>query len=877
MKIKNQKTDISVWLLFIAASVIVLFFLWYFFIYVNSQENILVQKSFRALTQIGNNFESRYKSYYSIVSSSDMKAMLEQCNKDFKQTANEITKYSFGIELIDKDKPEDNNYIYLRDSTGKISKPVKYFLSDTNRTCTSKEVNFRINKDDFFKPIERKDVFEEIIFIKVLPPSNTNEFFYSSFKGDLQVNKLDSIAMPDKGISSGGVSDVKISGIDYKLFLTKINLYNDEVYYVGGVINKDDYVKDTRSINSYLVLLILFIFITFLLSIPLFKIKMISENQQLKVADLLLSTLSIIIGTFFILLVILSVLGYNRSNSKINSQLTGLSESIKNSFIGEIKKIDRTLDLYAGHALIKGRLKSGGLKSVKLGDSTYIILKQPLIIGLDNFTRLKLNDSVHSDDKGLIITNSRNHAFINYRNVLYMRLHDTVYSKLENSDFIELNNQTYNYFKLIFKLNNEGWQSSIISSREKSSSSDNYSYRKYFIESGEWRLEGSRLMLDFVISSTSGEQLGVVSKRKGDTVYVITSRLNSVINTILPAGFGFCVIDSKGDVMLHSDSERMLRENFLEETRNSGNLLSAIYGNRKIHFSAKYLGKNHTCYIQPVSTLPLYLITFYDDSYNNSLNMQITSTTLIFLFFLLVLFLLQVILSRVVDYRKSGLKRNLDIIDWLRPADWKIIIYKKILLSNFLSVVLMVISYMLTNTGNTIFLIYLLVSIQVIAANFYTNKLTHELFGKKYLPGQILLSIFVLTFIFYMAVKTGADFPYLAMNGIISGLFNYLLITYKKPVFASSKSDYKIFYSYLLSWLFVIVIAPLIIFYTKLYNYETGLDTAHTLYSYAENIARRNYDIDKFYDDYMNKSFFGFKRTSQIAGDLLFKRHGQVI
>ena len=67
-KIK-PKYDISVWLLLTAAVFIVVFFLWYFFIYVSGQEKLQVQKDFRALTQIGDNFKSRYESYISIIKS----------------------------------------------------------------------------------------------------------------------------------------------------------------------------------------------------------------------------------------------------------------------------------------------------------------------------------------------------------------------------------------------------------------------------------------------------------------------------------------------------------------------------------------------------------------------------------------------------------------------------------------------------------------------------------------------------------------------------------------------------------------------------------------------------------------------------------------
>ena len=499
IKANKQKTDVSIWLLFVAAFIIVIFFFWYFFIYVNNQEELLVQKSFRVLTQVGENFKNRYDSYYSIVNATDMTTLLNKCDKDLNETKNDIKRYTFGIEIIESSKPVNNNYIYIKDDSIKIKKTVKYLKENNINDTKTKDVYFRISKDDFFQPLKSKDVFEEIIVVKNFPKSNINEFFYSSIKGELEVAGLDSIIMPYPGISSGIVTEAKISGNDYKLFLTKVNLKNGGNYYVGGVISTDRYIEETRAINSYTIMLILFLFITFLLSIPLFKLRMISENQQLKTSDLLLSTLSIILGTCFILLVFLSILGYSNTNKKINTSLKVLSDSIKYNFIREIDNIDGTIDLFKTNSLIKGKLQVLNRKKIKLGDSTVIAINDSVYIGLKNLTEVRLSNSTFTSGRKLIFIKQNDTTYFNLNDILYFKLNNTIYSRLNDLTFINLNNQTYKYFKLIFDLDKTGQQVTIISSREKKSSPDNYSYRKYFIESGEWHLNGSRLMLDFII------------------------------------------------------------------------------------------------------------------------------------------------------------------------------------------------------------------------------------------------------------------------------------------------------------------------------------------------------------------------------------------
>jgi len=568
-KDKNKKKtnpNVNVWFLFVASSVIIIFFLWYFLIYVNGNEKLLIQKSFRVLNQVGENFKSREKSFRGLTESGEMEYQLNNEMLGFNEKNRIIKRYFSGIEIADSRDPLDKNYFYF-------SKNYKTIITESKKT---KDVYHKINKKDFFEPIERKDVFEEIIIVKKDSAGEKYNFVYSSFPGDLDVENLDSLIGTDKGLSSGIVKDIELSGIEYVLFMTQIQLRNNELYYVGGVVIKSVYMRQIRSINAYVALLLLIIFFIFLFSIPLIKLKMISENLQLKMRDLSLSGLSIIFGAFFTLLVILSLYSQYQREDNVNNSLANLSNSIRDSLISEIKKINSTLDIFT--------------KVARERNST--------------------NYEVRID---------------------------------EPEDSFYLKDLPYKYYKLIFDLDGTGQQKVQTTSRIKPVSSwDNYSFRRYFKESGEWELDSLQIMLDFIVSNTSGEKLGVVSKRYEGFIYVITSRLYSVINTILPLGYGFCVIDKMGDVKFHSNSGRMLQENFIEESENSSDLKQAIYGNLDTHFSANYVGKSHLCYVQPIKALPLYLVTFYDESYLHSVNLKTTNLTFIFSLLVLVMFFIMV-------------------------------------------------------------------------------------------------------------------------------------------------------------------------------------------------------------------------------------------
>ncbi len=109
---KRAKPSVSMWFLFVASSVIIIFFLWYFLIYVNGNEKLLIQKSFRVLTQIGENFKEREKSFRGLTESDDMKIKLcETTGDSFSEQKRIIKKYFPGIE-IDEDSL-DRGYFYF--------------------------------------------------------------------------------------------------------------------------------------------------------------------------------------------------------------------------------------------------------------------------------------------------------------------------------------------------------------------------------------------------------------------------------------------------------------------------------------------------------------------------------------------------------------------------------------------------------------------------------------------------------------------------------------------------------------------------------------------------------------------------------------------
>jgi hypothetical protein len=153
--------------------------------------------------------------------------------------------------------------------------------------------------------------------------------------------------------------------------------------------------------------------------------------------------------------------------------------------------------------------------------------------------------------------------------------------------------------------------------------------RSYFndtIRNQLWYLKddiaGPRFRVEPIYSKLSGEFLAVIAEpapaapeAAPETPRVLTmvTPLLSLIHPVLPPDYGFAVIDEAGKVLFHSDAAKNGRENFFDESSNSGELRAAITARRQTWLSVNYSGVDHRVFISPFSSIqhsPWYLITF---------------------------------------------------------------------------------------------------------------------------------------------------------------------------------------------------------------------------------------------------------------------------
>ncbi len=111
----------------------------------------------------------------------------------------------------------------------------------------------------------------------------------------------------------------------------------------------------------------------------------------------------------------------------------------------------------------------------------------------------------------------------------------------------------------------------------------------------------------------------------------------SLIDPILPYGYGFALVDEAGSVLFDFDKARNGRENFLLESDGNKELYAALFGHASQHsLPVKYMGKDYRTVVFPVENVgqaPWSLVIYRDLTSVRTLDLQIMTvvSTLLFL------------------------------------------------------------------------------------------------------------------------------------------------------------------------------------------------------------------------------------------------------
>ena len=150
----------------------------------------------------------------------------------------------------------------------------------------------------------------------------------------------------------------------------------------------------------------------------------------------------------------------------------------------------------------------------------------------------------------------------------------------------------------------------------------------------------------------------------------------SLVEPVLPPGYGFAVIDKNCNVLFHSDASRNNRENFCQESMGIAELRPWLFGENRSAVDISYAGLPERAFISLLTpssnslefvTGPAFLVTFRTAEYALTLNLATILVSVILLLFNAVLLLLTAVLLLV--FREPLRLRDAARLLWPCPGN----------------------------------------------------------------------------------------------------------------------------------------------------------------------------------------------------------------
>lgn len=622
----------------------------YYVFYVSSQQAYFIDRSHRSLDGIGSQVAARIDGLREVVESAATR-LCQPGSEENSENLNDLKAYfesltPFGVTL----KLESYSAL-TREEAGAppvtASKPpitaeFKQIGSDS-RLLLNYEViadeklrpgrfSVSASADQLLKPVAEKylirerrlaaeDMFDKIVVADAdtgevvfqygpdLPITVSSSYDLVSAKGNdsakpgEQEGKTDKESRAKVGRGMSGMTPISIAKIDYKLFFQPIQLtppksrraesegFNLTVF---GLVRADYALKKTLAFTSYMLLLFAVMSVLVVTgSGPLIKLKLLGPKDRLCKRDAILVILSAFFVTTLLTLGILDAYTHSTGERQLDHQLELLSDRLSSNLRSELAYAVSQLD--------------------------------------------QLNDALHDNLTWAIPecpptqnqppSETKDHAYI---------------EDLLNRGFIfDPQEAWYPYFNAVTWIDYGGQQQIKFTTHRTHTRFIDVSQRPYFIEAKEgrtWTLPDGAgdtprtLYLDSVHSMTSGDNVAVISKQVPRRVgagepgerYVaaMDARLLSLYDTVLPTGYGFCIIDDAGKVLFHSDDLKNLLENFFNECRNDRGLRAAAQARTSDILDVKYLGRDHRAFITPLEGLPWTLVVFRDKQNLRTMNLE---------------------------------------------------------------------------------------------------------------------------------------------------------------------------------------------------------------------------------------------------------------
>ncbi len=407
---------------------------------------------------------------------------------------------------------------------------------------------------------------------------------------------------------------------------------------VGGLVSTSRFTLESLRISFTVAILLVALLVLVILSAPFLRLFYVGAEEKVRVRDALAVGATVVVGVGLLTMLLLDLHAYQHLADQGDEGLSQLASHIVGNVEEELKEAAGQLNALNGlvRRSVEARLGGPPKRCEDLFDEN------------------------------------------NSKAILRPRV-DLVATRLQPS-FFQNSGFEFQYpgFERFAWMDPSGWQCfnwGIAKGREPRI---NVGERRYFRDVREDRLwsmpavqgpDGGifRFTLEPVVSWASGQRVVVLATSVYERQFVgaLGIELSSVNRPILPAGYGFAVIDAKGDVLFHSDPARSGQENFFDEIDGARRVRAAVFARRSGPESAPYMGRGHRLYLRPMGNLlpDWTLIVFSDKRELRGFNVDLMTTAMLLLILYLLVFLIVCWLVRLFyrPYRGAWLWPDLTL------------------------------------------------------------------------------------------------------------------------------------------------------------------------------------------------------------------------
>lgn len=634
---KNSSMFVRLRLVLAFALVILTVSIGYYYLHVQRKSDYLMSRNFRLLTSMGVRIESSVGGQGRVLKHlSEKKDFMAAARGERRrgkegeahaQRKNEILKVLApqfdSVKVSDQKAPEAGVKAWHRTSTGPEGPTFKFFHVAKDGTVLEGEVKLE-------RLVERSLASHEALE-SVLLADSEGEVVYQKGLHNLGITHLSALTESDNedkrdrggpGSRASGLlfgasehrEGVRVAGKRYRLFVEPFSLPiqapgdekkaaaagHKETWLLCGLIPEKEQVYKSMAVSSALLMLLLGGLLLAVLSWPFLKLRLLGDRQRVRLLDVGLVGVCSLAGASIATLTLLDMFAFHRFNGQAEAQVEKLAGEMEERLFAEIFKAYEHLE---------------ALESMAKGTK-----EKPL--------DLEAPENIERASEPF----DRKAAYPFWDN----------FTLIDKSGMQKV------------KWSTSSVVSTLIPVRERP-------YFQRVRDQDLWHLErGGKeiaLYVQSIVSSTRGNKLVALAKPsalEGFAASMLTISMPSLIDPVLPPGFGFVVIDieeGSGKVLFHSDSERNLTESFFAETDQDRRLRSAVFAKRSETMDLRYWGRDYIARVEPVDGLPWAIVALREKELLRAVNLEWIVTTISFI--LAYMGLLGAVLLVVVAVRPS--------------------------------------------------------------------------------------------------------------------------------------------------------------------------------------------------------------------------------